>query len=109
MKAGKPLAVIDTNVWVFVFQHETLDDFQSKQPYRAILEALEGQRFAPLFSAETLDELEYILTTSLSVARRFNVDVELAKYFIEAITAVELGARDYRHRRASASQQRSAR
>ncbi len=85
-------AVIDTQMWVFAFEHEFVDDFESKQPYRAILEALEAGRFIPIFTRETIDELRYILTQSRTVAQRFKIDVGLAEYFIDAITAPEVGA-----------------
>ncbi len=87
-----PRVVIDTQVWVFIFEHELLEDFASKQPYRAILEALEAGRFIPIFTPETLEELHYMLTESRDVAKRFNVDVKLAEYFITAISAADVGA-----------------
>lgn len=92
MSAEVPRAVIDTQVWVFVFEHEILEDFESKQPYRAILEALEAGQFVPIFSPETLAELQYMLTKSKTVAQRFNIDGALAQYFIDAISASEVGA-----------------
>ncbi len=92
MKSDLPRAVIDTQVWVFIFERETLHAFESKQPYRAILEALEDGQFAPVFSPATLDELQYLLTKSKAVAQRFNIDVTLAEYFIEAISSVDVGA-----------------
>jgi len=94
MSNDHPNVVIDTQVWVFVFQHETLsvEGFDSKQPYRAILEALEAGEFAPVFAPETLDELEYILTQSTVVARKFNLDTDLASRFIEAISSTDIGA-----------------
>lgn len=46
----------------------------------------------PVFSPDTIDELRYMLTKSKDVAQRFNVDVALAEYFIEAITSAETGA-----------------
>lgn len=87
-----PRVVIDTQVWVFIFEHELLEDFASKQPYRAILEALEAGRFIPVFTLETLEELRYMLTKSQDVAKRFNVDTKLADYFVEAISAADVGA-----------------
>ncbi len=92
MSIGRERAVIDTQVWVFIFEHETLENFESKQPYRTILEALEVRRFVPIFSSETLDELRYVLTKSKAVAQRFNVDQVLARYFIDAISSAEVGA-----------------
>jgi predicted nucleic acid-binding protein len=87
-----PHAVIDTQTWVFIFEHEVLDDFNSKQPYRAILESLEAGEFAPVHSPDTIEELRYMLTESKDVAQAFKVDRKLAEYFIDAITAPEVGA-----------------
>lgn len=94
MNIDRPNVVIDTQVWVFVFEHESLavEGFNSRQPYRAILEALEAGEFAPVFAPETLAELEYMLKRSASVARKFNIDAELAGYFIEAVSSFEVGA-----------------
>jgi len=61
-------------------------------PYRAILEALEAGRFVPIFTPETLEELHYMLAESRDVAKRFNVDVKLVGYFINAISAADVGA-----------------
>ena len=87
-----PRAMLDTQVWVFIFQHEFLQDFNSKQPYRSILEALAENRFVPVHSPDSLDELRYMLVESRAVAKRFNVDAKLAEYFIDAITAADVGA-----------------
>lgn len=92
MRSDRPRAVIDTQVWVFVFERESLHAFESKQPYRAILEALANGQFTPVFSPETLDELQYMLTKSKAIAQRFNIDVTLAAYFIDAISSVDVGA-----------------
>jgi predicted nucleic acid-binding protein len=87
-----PRAVLDTQVWVFVFEHEVLDDFNSKQPFRAILEALERGDFIPVHSHDSLDELHCVLTESKAVAQRFNIDRKLAEYFIEAVSSSEISA-----------------
>ncbi len=92
MSSDRPRAVIDTQVWIFVFLRETLHEFESKQPYRAIIEALENGQFTPIFSPATLDELKYMLTKSKDVAQRFNVDIALAEHFIDAISSIDVGA-----------------
>lgn len=85
-------AVIDTQIWIFTYLNEFHDDDASKQPYRAILEALEAGKFVPAFSPETLDELKYMLTSSQSVSRKFRVDRTLAEYFVDAISSTSVGA-----------------
>ena len=74
-------AVIDTNVWVRVF----LQNYVNPPPqarYADILTAFSAGEFIPIYSLEMFEELLYILTESLVVAKRYNLDPVKAGAFV---------------------------
>lgn len=75
--------VLDTNVLVGMFLHDVI--LPPQHPYTDILDAFFDGKFAPIYCAETRDELDVVLKYAKSVGRKYNISPDLVDEFIQSV------------------------
>lgn len=74
-------AVIDTQIWIKIYLRLGVR-LDPKQPYTDITASLHAGEVTPIYCAETIEELDYMLTRSVDVAQYFHLDPATSRAFV---------------------------